>query len=182
VTNGTYEQLPDYDSYSKDSNFVHADPATTLITDEPLERFTITVTDYTKGKAQTSLDLTASYRDLVNFTVTSEGDRAVLVAIRQEDGLLSRVYCTDDENGEHQFSLIVYSDKELVIAFKGDTNLNGSIEMRDATLVSQVKSGAYSNGGGLSSLTADINGNGRVETRDATLICQARNGAYTAQW
>ena len=178
VTNGTYEQKADYDSYSKDSYFVHVDPATTLITDEPLERFTITVTDYTKGKAQTSLDLTASYRDLVNFTVTSEGDRAVLVAIRQEDGLLSRVYCTDDENGEHQFSLIVYSDKELVIAFKGDVNLDGSLDLKDSLRVKKYVAGdAGQIGDQIQLLAGDVNADGSVNLKDLLAIKKAIAGS-----
>ena len=136
--------------------------------------------DYTKGSASISEGMMLTSGETV-FTVSSEGDKPVLVAVKNgdEDTVLK---CTTDENGIHRYAAELGPDCEIVIAFKGDTNLNGKLEMRDATLVSQVKNGTYSGGGGLSSLTADINGNGRVETRDATLICQARNGAYTAQW
>ena len=136
--------------------------------------------DYTKGAASVSYVETLESGETV-FTVSSEGDQAVLVAVKNGD-TYTVLKCTTDENGEHRFTAELGPDSEIVIAFKGDTNLNGKLEMRDATLVSQVKNGTYTSGGGLSSLTADINGNGRVETRDATLICQARNGAYTAQW
>ena len=148
------------------------------IREENPDGYSITVTDYTKGKAETSLDLDARYSGEVSFTVSC--DKAALVAVKTAEGF-TLLKCTT-ENGEHRFTLTVTGDTELVVAIKGDTNLNGSIEMRDATLVSQVKNGAYSSGDGLSSLTADINGNGRVETRDATLICQARNGGYNVQW
>ena len=146
--------------------------------EEP-EGYIVTVTDYTKGKATLDgIEDGALCSGEVTFTVSC--DKTALVAVKNDDGF-SLLKCTT-ENGEHRFTLTVTEDTEIVVAIKGDTNLNGNLEMRDATLVSQVKSGAYSNGDGLSSLTADINGNGRVETRDATLICQARNGAYNVQW
>ena len=141
--------------------------------------YTVTVTDYTKGAATLDgIEDGALCSGEVTFAVS--GSKAALVAVRTADGYTLLPCTTVGE--EHRFTLTVAEDTEIAVAFKGDTNLNGSLEMRDATLVSQVKSGAYSGGDGLSSYTADINGNGKVETRDATLICQARNGAYVAQW
>ena len=141
--------------------------------------YTVTVTDYTKGAATLDgIEDGALCSGEVTFAVTC--DKAALVAVRTADGYTLLPCTTVGE--EHRFTLTVAEDTEIAVAFKGDTNLNGTLEMRDATLVSQVKSGAYTNGGGLSKYTADINGNGKVETRDATLICQARNGAYVAQW
>ena len=142
--------------------------------------FIVTVTSYCGNNATVNLNSGGSYKGEISFTVLSVRDQAVLVTVKDGNNY-TVLPCTPDGN-RHMFTLNVTKDTEIVVAFKGDTNLNGKLEMRDATLVSQVKNGTYSSGGGLSSLTADINGNGRVETRDATLICQARNGAYTAQW
>ena len=142
--------------------------------------FIVTVTSYCGENATVNLNSGGSYKGEISFTVLSVRDQAVLVTVKDGNNY-TVLPCTPDGN-RHMFTLNVTKDTEIVVAFKGDTNLNGKLEMRDATLVSQVKNGTYSSGGGLSSLTADINGNGRVETRDATLICQARNGAYTAQW
>ncbi len=142
--------------------------------------FIVTVTSYCGDNATVNLNSGGSYQGEISFTVLSVRDQAVLVTVKDGNNY-TVLPCTPDGN-RHMFTLNVTKDTEIVVAFKGDTNLNGKLEMRDATLVSQVKNGTYTSGGGLSSLTADINGNGRVETRDATLICQARNGTYTAQW
>ena len=148
------------------------------ITWVPYGGYAVSVANYTKEKATTSLVPGGLYSGMITFTVTC--DKAVVVAQKTADGY-TLLQCTT-VGEEHRFTLIVTEDTEIAVAIKGDTNLNGTLEMRDATLVSQVKSGAYTNGGGLSKYTADINSNGKVETRDATLICQARNGAYVAQW
>ena len=148
------------------------------ITWKPYGGYDVTVANYTKGKATTSLVPGLLYSGVVTFTVTC--DQAVVVAQKTDEGY-TLLKCTT-EGGVHRYTVVVSADTVIAVAIRGDTNLNGSLEMRDATLVSQVKSGAYSNGDGLSTLSADINGNGRVETRDATLICQARNGSYVAPW
>ena len=148
------------------------------ITWKPYGGYDVTVANYTKGKATTSLVPGLLYSGVITFTVSC--DQAVVVAQKTDDGY-TLLKCTT-EGGVHRYTVIVSADTVIAVAIRGDTNLNGSLEMRDATLVSQVKSGAYSNADGLSTLTADINGNGRVETRDATLICQARNGSYVAPW
>ena len=121
VTNGKYEQKPNYDSYTADSGyFVHVDPTTKL----GIETFTITLTDYTKGAAQTSIDFTAKYSGWLSFTVSA--DSAVAVAVKKGDEY-TLLRCST-VNDECWFSLNVTEDTELVFAFRGDVNLDGEIK------------------------------------------------------
>ena len=123
--------------------------------------------------------------DPASFTVSSTNDQAALVAVKKtaaENDTFELVKCTTDEEGNHSFTIDVTEDTTVALAFRGDANLNGKLETRDATLICQVKNGAYSNRGNLSSFAADVNNNGKVETRDATLLCQARNNNYTISW
>ncbi len=148
--------------------------------------FQITIEDFTKEKATVAgIDEENLYSGEVTFTVSSEDDQAVLVAVKktaEEDDAFELVKPTTDEEGNHSFKIEVTEDTTIALVFRGDANLNGKLETRDATLICQVKNGAYSNRGNLSTFAADVNNNGKVETRDATLLAQARNNNYTISW
>ena len=144
------------------------------------------IEDFTKEKATVAgIDEENLYSGEVTFTVSSEDDQAVLVAVKktaEEDDAFELVKPTTDEEGNHSFKIEVTEDTTIALVFRGDANLNGKLETRDATLICQVKNGAYSNRGNLSTFAADVNNNGKVETRDATLLAQARNNNYTISW
>ena len=140
--------------------------------------YAVSISDYTKTTA-TDLDPSVLYSGEVVFTVSSEEDKPVLVAVKNGDSY-TVLPCTTDENGVHSFTAEISDDTTIALVFRGDVNLNGKLETRDATLVCQVKNGAYGNE--LNQLAADVNNNGKVETRDATLLCQARSGNYTIPW
>ena len=151
----------------------------------PAEGFRITIEDLKTNATVTGIDEESLYVGTVSFTVSSTNDQAVLVAVKKtaaEDDTFELVKCTTDEEGNHSFTIEVTEDTTVALAFRGDANLNGKLETRDATLICQVKNGAYSNRGNLSSFAADVNNNGKVETRDATLLSQARNNNYTISW
>ena len=152
----------------------------------PVEGFKITIEDFTTAKATvTGIEADSLYSGEVSFTVASEDDQAVLVAVKktaEEDDAFELVKPTTDEEGKHSFTIEVTEDTTIALVFRGDANLNGKLETRDATLICQVKNGAYSNRGNLSTFAADVNNNGKVETRDATLLAQARNNNYTISW
>ena len=151
----------------------------------PAEGFRITIEDLKTNATVTGIDEESLYIETVTFTVSSTNDQAVLVAVKKtaaEDDSFELVKCTTDEEGNHSFTIEVTEDTTVALAFRGDANLNGRLKTRDATLICQVKNGAYSNRGNLSSFAADVNNNGKVETRDATLLCQARNNNYTISW
>ena len=151
----------------------------------PADGFKITIEDMKTNAAVEGIDEEGLYSGTVTFTVSSTDDQAVLVAVKRtaaEDDSFELVKPATDEEGKHSFTIEVTEDTTIALAFRGDANLNGRLETRDATLICQVKNGAYSNRGNLSVFAADVNNNGRVETRDATLLAQARNNNYTISW
>ena len=185
VTNGTYEQKPNYDSYSKDSYFVHVDPATTLITEpQPGDGFTITVTDYTNGAAQTSLDLDAKYSGSVTFTVTSTDDKAVLVAVKNsdDDDASYQVAKCVTEGGVHTFTITVKANTTVALAFKGDADLDGIIEGLDGTMIKRVALETFTYDTKLKELVSDIDSNGIIAALEGTMVCRAALETYTLPW
>jgi len=175
VTNGTYEQKPNYDSYTADSGyFVHVDPTTKL----GIETFTITLTDYTKGAAQTSIDFTAKYIGWLSFTVSA--DSAVTVAVK--DGDEYKLLRCSTSRYENWFSLNVTEDTELVFAFKGDADLNGKVATTDGTMVKRAAMGTYTFDSPLKTLVSDLNGDGTVKTTEGTMVSRAAMGTYTIPW
>ena len=145
--------------------------------------FHIIVTDYTKAKATTSIDAEALYSGEVTFTVTC--DNACVVAIDNGDGTYTRLTCTT-ENGEHKFTVTVTdADVNLVIAIKGDTNLDGNIGTIDSTLIKRALANITPLAGtnvAIKLLAADVNGNGTLQTVDSTLILRSLANLYTIPW
>jgi hypothetical protein len=147
------------------------------------EGFKIIVEDKTNGLAATSIDAEKKYAPgEVTFTVTA--DQACLVAVKNEDGTYTVLPCTDVEE-EHTFTVtIVDADVTVVIAFKGDANLDGVVNTKDATLVKQVYlgTGAFETDEALQNLTGDATGDGKITTKDSTLIKQAYLELNTINW
>ncbi|MBQ5976650.1 MAG: dockerin type I repeat-containing protein [Oscillospiraceae bacterium] len=140
--------------------------------------YTITLTDYTKGAAQTSLDFGASYDGSVTFTVSAE--RPVVVAVKKGDNYTALKCTTVD--GEHRYTLNVTEDTELVIAFRGDVNLDGAVKSSEVTMIKRAIAGTYQFKNGMAALTADINGDGAVKSSDATMLARSIAGTYTIKW
>ena len=147
-----------------------------------VQGYHIIVTDYTKGAATTSIDADALYSGEVTFTVTCA--KACVVAIVNGDGTYTKLACTTTEDGKHTFTVTVTdADVTIVVALRGDTNLDGKITTYDATMAKQKYLGtAFAIDAALQELTADADGNGRITTYDATLIKQAYLGSTTLAW
>jgi hypothetical protein len=148
----------------------------------PIEGYHIIVTDYTKGAATTDIVAEQLYSGEVTFTVTCA--KACVVAIVNGDGTYTKLACTTTEDGKHTFTVTVTdADVTIVVALRGDTNLDGKITTYDATMAKQKYLGtAFAIDAALQELTADADGNGRITTYDATLIKQAYLGSATLSW
>ncbi len=136
----------------------------------------------TPALATTSLNEETLYSGAVTFTVTC--NKACVVAIDNGDGTYTKLDCTATESGEHSFAVTVTNaDVTIVVALRGDVNLDGKVTTADATMVKQAYLGtAFAIDPNLQTLTADANRDGRISTVDATFIKQAYLGSYTIQW
>jgi lactocepin len=145
--------------------------------------YQIIVEDYTNGKATTSVEEGKRYLPgQVLFTV--DCDEVCLVAQKNEDGTYTVLPCTEAES-THIFTVnIVDADVTVVIALKGDANLDGTVSAKDATLVKQVYLGtaAFETDEALQNLTGDAFPDGKISTKDATVIKQVALGTRTLEW
>ena len=139
----------------------------------------IYVTDYTKARANISLDAEALYEGDVSFTVWAE--LACAVGIDNGDGTYTRLPCTTVD-GEHRFSVTVTDeDVYLVLVFKGDEDLSGRVNLQDSTRIKRVMVDTLE-ATALERFAADVDGNERMETRDATYIARVMVGTYEIPW
>ena len=118
----------------------------------------------------------------VTFAVTC--DEPCLLALKNDDGTYTVLPCTDAD-GAHTFT-VTFADADLtvVIALKGDANLDGEVNTKDATLVKQVylATAAFETDEALQNLTGDATGDGKITTKDSTLIKQVYLEMNTINW
>ncbi len=145
--------------------------------------YQIIVENYAGEKAVTSLAEGMSYvSGEVTFTVTC--DEACLIAVKNTDGTYTVLPCTDAD-GAHTFTVTVAdADVNLAIALKGDADLNGTVETRDATLVKQkvLATAAFEVDENLQTLAGDAFPDGNLSAKDATAIKQVVLGTRTLVW
>ena len=142
--------------------------------------FHIIATDYTNGKAKTSIDDDKLYSGEVSFTVTC--DDACLVAIDNGDGTYTPVICPPTDDGKHWFTISVTdADVRVVIAIKGDAKLDGARQAKDATFAAQAAAGKRTFTA-LQQLAMDGTGDGVFDSKDATYAAQVESGKKVYNW
>ncbi len=144
----------------------------------------LNVEDLTGGKADISLEETqmVAPNSVVTFTVDCE--QACLVAVKNDDGTYTVLECAEAE-GTHVFNVsIAEDDVTLVVALKGDADLDGSVGAKDATLVKQVylETAAFEVDEALQNLTGDAFPDGKITSKDSTAIKQVVLGTRTLEW
>jgi len=145
--------------------------------------FYVDVLNYTKG-ATTNLDANKLQKGTVGFTVDS--DSACMVAILENNAgayTLTRLACTTTDD-VHSYSMDVQKDTVIVIAQKGDADLDGDVDADDATAISQYSSGVSntSTDGIVGFNAADVNIDGAVNATDANYITRFVDGSYEFVW
>ena len=140
-----------------------------------LQGYHIIVTDYTKGKATTSIVADKLYNGAVTFTVSCSS--ACAVAIDHGDDNFERLTCTTTEAGEHQFTVTVSdADVKLVIVLKGDANHNGSVTALDASMTAREAALVLAQKPGMldavGRLAADVISIGKITSVDASKIAR----------
>ena len=148
------------------------------ITWVPYGGYSITVANYTKGKATTSLVPGLLYSGVVTFTVSCE--QAALVTVKNGDEY-TVLKCTT-VGSEHRYTLTVGDNVEVAVALKGDVNLDGAVKSSEATMIKRAIAGTYNFKDALSALAADVNGDGTVKASDATMLARFIAGTYTIKW
>ena len=142
----------------------------------------IIVTDYTNDGIVTDIVADQLYSGQVTFNVSAKD--ACLVAVKNADGSYTALKCANID-GEHRFTVTVADvDVSIAVACRGDANLDGTVNVKDATLVKQVylMLNIFGRDEALQTLLADTNGDGRINTKDATFIKQAYLGLATLEW
>ncbi len=139
----------------------------------------IIVNDYTAGNATTSIEAETLYSGDVTFTVTC--DSPCVVAIDNGDGTYTRLACTT--NGDtHSFTVTVTdADVTIIVAIKGDADLNGVWQSKDATMMAQAIAGKRTFTT-LQQLVCDGDGNGVFNSKDATFAAQVVAGKRSYEW
>ena len=158
-------------------------PFTTQTKDVVLPKlgYKITVTDKTNGNASTSIDQTKYYNSTVNFTVTSDAyDHAVVVFVKNGN-TYTRLTCTTT-SGVHNFSVEVKAPTEIVIAFKGDANLDGELKALDGTMIKRVSLNTYTLPSELHRLVCDLNGDGQIKSLEGTQVSRTALNTYKIPW
>jgi uncharacterized repeat protein (TIGR02543 family) len=143
-----------------------------------LKGYHIYVTDYTRGRATTSIVAEQLYSGEVTFTVTC--DIACAVAIDNGSDSYTRLTCTT-ENGEHKFTVTVNADVYIVVVVRGDVNFDGNVKAIDATRIGQAAAGNTTLTA-LQILAADLNYDGIIKAMDATKAKQVAVGNQTYNW
>lgn len=143
---------------------------------------TIAIENKTGGKAKVKLGDKESTENFSTTTkeekITVTCDSACIVILANEaDNSYTRLegVATNTDNC-YEFSYEI-DDYQVIIALKGDVNLNGTVNLADAMLINRSKLSsslpAYIELTPIQSVVADINKNGSINTADAMLINRA---------
>ena len=154
----------------------------TWVSGAPGDDETEPVTDYTKGGAVvTGIEPGSIYSGEVSFTV--EAVRACAVAVKNADGTYTVLKCTTAD-GDHCYTAELTEGDTIVVAYRGDANLDSTVNAKDATLIKQLYLELVGPGedSALQVLAADAGGDGRISGKDATAVKQAVLKLITLEW
>ena len=103
------------------------------------------------------------------------------VFYRDAGGELTELRSVDAGGNCREFSVEAHDGGEIVLVTLGDADLNGVVNVTDASRIAQSFAGVYQ----LSEygeLAADIDRNGVVNVTDASRVAQFFAGVYTPVW
>ena len=117
------------------------------------------------------------------MTFTVAADKACLVAVKHADGTYTVLPCTTAD-GDHRYTVEVAEGCAIVVAYKGDVDLSGALNAKDATFIKQVylKLATLNKDAALQTLLCDVSGDGKFNAKDATAAKQAYLKLITLEW
>ena len=161
----------------------------TISIDDKKTGAAISFVDPETGEAAVLADQTLVVPDAegkFSFTVSSAKDQAVLVAVKNTgdgDEAYQVVKCvTDTTSGVHSFTITLAADSTIVLAFRGDVNLDGRVRATDGTEIKKHVAGITTITGVVNLLAADTNGDGRIRATDGTQVARSLVGTDTIAW
>ena len=137
------------------------------------------MTDYTKGKATTSISADTLYSGDVTFTVSCSS-LVCTVGLKTGEDTYTRLDCTTSGD-THSYTVTVEDeDVEIVVVVTGDASLDAKLTSVDANYMKQATAHSRTLSA-LSILAADFDKNGRITSKDSTRCKQviAHSNAYT---
>ncbi len=155
----------------------------------PVEGVHIHVEDYTKGSADTENKAVKHDGIVIADDMTFAGETeivvasqdACVVALENADGSFTRLKGMVQDDGCH--FVIDAGDEEisLVVAKKGDVDLDGSIVLKDKTMIRKMAANKY-DASAIQNLAGDIDSDGSVTVKDKTMVRKMIAGKYEAAW
>ncbi len=134
------------------------------------------------GVTVSGIESGALYSGELSFTVASQNDRAVLVAVKTADGY-EILPCTTDGSGVHRFTLNVTAETELALVYRGDADGNGKVNMRDSLAIKKHSAGTETLSGlQLLAANADGDAGGKVNMRDSLTVKKDSAGTEKIKW
>ena len=145
-----------------------------------IDGHTVKVDDRTAGAATVSGIVNGNkYSGKVGFTVSCDDACAVLCTT---DGgkTYTRLTATAGNNG-YSFSIDVTQEMTIVVALKGDVNLDGVLKNQDVTMAKAANLGKRTLST-LQEMVADVTGDGIFKNQDITKFKAALLGKTTLGW
>ncbi|MBQ8960514.1 MAG: InlB B-repeat-containing protein [Ruminococcus sp.] len=145
--------------------------------------YRIFIDDYTKGRAEVTGIVSGKYYEPGDVSFTVSADQAVVFGISNCDDTYTRLFCTDNGDGTYTFTVTVESsDVYLVEGFKGDVDLNGSVNSKDSAQIAKYVSETFDISSELKLFIGDIDANGRINSKDSAMIAKFVSETYSPAW
>ena len=110
-------------------------------------------------------------------------DLACVVVIEHADGTYTRLAAVANGMGGYDFDITAMKNGEyIIIAVKGDINLNGSIEGLEAVQIKNTQLGNITGFTKLQTIVSDLDGDGVIEALEAVQIKNAQLGKLELGW
>ena len=144
--------------------------------EEP-ENIQVTITNLSMGDV---IEPESGWVDGLN-TFMVDSSAVLRVFYRDAGGELTELRSVDAGGNRREFFVEAHDGGEIVLVTLGDADLNGVVNVTDASRIAQSFAGVYQ----LSEygeLAADIDRNGVVNVTDASRVAQFFAGVYTPVW
>ena len=150
-----------------------------LVEENDTTGHTVTVEDYTEGLATiTGIVSGNTYSGETSFIVTCDEACAVLCIFDSEN--YTRLSGTAGDSG-YSFVIDFTQDMTIVVALKGDVNLDGVLKNQDVTMAKAANLGKRTLSS-LQEMVADVTGDGIFKNQDITKFKAALLGKTTLSW
>ena len=141
--------------------------------------YVVTLEDYSKGVATIiGIEPGGSYSGDTSFTVSCDEACAVLCSTDVEN--YTRLTGTVVDNG-YSFTVDVTQDMTIVVALKGDVNLDGVLKNQDVTMAKAANLGKRKLST-MQEMVADVTGDGVFKNQDITKFKAALLGKTKLSW